>query len=124
MQALSKILLQALLHLGQEKPPRAPAVTLALLPGVLTWHEQHPAAVRAPWQRPALPTWVLNTELQRAQLLGDSVLSCALILVGVSCVATLLLAVPEEPAGAEAGATWGTGHGQAAVLAAGEGRGW
>lgn len=59
------------------------------------------------WQCPALLTWALNIELEPVELIGDSVLSCALILVGVSCVATLFLAVPEEPAGAEA--VWARG---------------
>lgn len=55
------------------------------------------------WQCPALLTWVLSIELEPLQVVGDSVLSCAPILVGVSCVAALFHAVPEEPAGAEAG---------------------
>lgn len=76
------------------------------------------------WQHPALLTRVLNIELQHVEVISDSVLSCALILVGVSCVAALFLAVPEEPAGAEAGECGhegapasllhGSGHGQAA----------
>lgn len=75
------------------------------------------------WQCPALLTWVLSVELEPLEVVGDCVLSCAPILVGVSCVAALFHAVPEEPAGAEAGECGhqvalasmpcGTGHGQA-----------
>lgn len=72
---------------------------------------------------PALLTWLLNTELQCLELVGEPVLSCALLLVGVPGVAALFLAVPEEPAGAEgeecghevapALLLCGSGHGQA-----------
>lgn len=78
------------------------------------------------WGFSSLPrciSWVLNTELQCLEVVGESVLSCALILVGVSGVATLFLAVPEEPVGAERGEhghemapallLHGSGHGQA-----------
>lgn len=61
------------------------------------------------WQCPALLTRVLSIELQPLEVVSNCVLSCAPILVGVSCVPALFHAVPEEPAGAEAGEAWARG---------------
>lgn len=80
----------------------------------------HVTPARCCCRGPALLTCVLNTELQRLELVGEPVLSRALILVGVPGVAALLLSVPEEPAGAAGGerghkvapASLPCGHGQ------------
>lgn len=54
-------------------------------------------------QLPALLTRLLIAEAQRVEVISEAVLRGALVLVGVSRVAALLPAVPEEPAGTERG---------------------
>lgn len=102
-----------------------------LLPSQVGFLQRNLMAELAPdFDRETCKPRVLNIELQHVEVVSDSVLSCALILVGVSCVAALFLAVPEEPASAEAGERGhegapasllhGSGHGQAA----GKGTSW
>lgn len=52
---------------------------------------------------PALLTWVLVAEVQCMEVRGKAVRCLALLLIGVPGVATLLLAVPEEPVCTEQG---------------------
>lgn len=44
-------------------------------------------------------TWLLSAEVQGVEVGREAVLLGALLLVGVTRVAALLLAVPEEPGG-------------------------
>ena len=54
-------------------------------------------------QLPALLTWLLIAEVQCVEVGSEAILCGTVVLKGVARVATLLPAVPEEPAGAEQG---------------------
>lgn len=59
------------------------------------------AACGAPERRPVKPggTWLLSAEVQGVEVGCEAVLLGGLLLEGVTRVAALLLAVPEEPGG-------------------------